>query len=770
MLSNPRLSIRRLISQRRPESRNGSHGDQTWNDGLGGYRQLEDKLTDKEGRNYKQPWLAKRRSNSTKRPQIIISSPVPHQSYQSHHDFYDTSRPLPPLPVSVPFPDDTPRSSASSLCSCEGHHSDNWGRRSPLCSVSSKGHLSEDSLQLSSATTYEGEDYPPPPPPPKPYALPSDYTSSPSKHHLMGALSVQTEDQAISSAEHHHEDLSLGFPENVRQLIHETNEAFRAVSSTLDEVKLIELSYRDSRRLATRDIPTVFRPTPPLKASTPTSPNSHIPRTQLGAITTQVASPLRATANTGVTRKKSKKSRKPRAMKAQRKAAASKPAAKSGGRRTLTENVTDLLNGNMFHKIEADELITPSQVEAYRLRKSILQAKQSTESLGNESSDTPIEPFHLDDLPFRIGSAGVRVSADTSADDTPRASLLSRPVVRRDFSVERKDDNLDNYALLDSSSEPRPTIQKTNTSPIPSLKPTQRVPPRRQKSALPSIPETSRTSRTSMADDELFLDDDSVGDSSFLDQEDSVADSNYIYLQSPPCTMNVPGFRHGPIRFLKSELVPDVKLGGEDGLDWTAFQMAILGGAGDWFSDSDDTIRRREEEEIDELGEWWDGWGLDLGRLVTEDDVEAPSPTSTTSGEAFSDLSYGEIETDNPYSPLHSWQEQQQQPKANPQQASQAGGLGGSSHRRVLSDHNAMAHLVRKEKTPDIVEEKQCVSSVSRDSFASLPQSPMLDMAVIHSADGNDVDVVPMGYNLGHDLGDFLKWEAEHAYAGDFYS
>jgi len=29
---------------------------------------------------------------------------------------------------------------------------------------------------------------------------------------------------------------------------------------------------------------------------------------------------------------------------------------------------------------------------------------------------------------------------------------------------------------------------------------------------------------------------------------------------------------------------------------------------------------------------------------------------------------------------------------------------------------------------------------------------------------------VPMGCNLTSDLGDFLRWEAEHAYAGNFYS
>ncbi|KAI0120409.1 hypothetical protein BJ170DRAFT_589145, partial [Xylariales sp. AK1849] len=46
----------------------------------------------------------------------------------------------------------------------------------------------------------------------------------------------------------------------------------------------------------------------------------------------------------------------------------------------------------------------------------------------------------------------------------------------------------------------------------------------------------------------------------------------------------------------------------------------------------------------------------------------------------------------------------------------------------------------------------------------SMPQSPMLDLQVIRS-DNGDVDYIPMGYNLSHDLGDFLNWEAEHVYS-----
>jgi hypothetical protein len=46
-------------------------------------------------------------------------------------------------------------------------------------------------------------------------------------------------------------------------------------------------------------------------------------------------------------------------------------------------------------------------------------------------------------------------------------------------------------------------------------------------------------------------------------------------------------------------------------------------------------------------------------------------------------------------------------------------------------------------------------------SMDSLPQSPMMDLVVSHDVEGNEY-MVPMGFNLSHDLGDFLTWHAEH--------
>ncbi|KAI1497081.1 hypothetical protein F5X99DRAFT_43057 [Biscogniauxia marginata] len=734
MLSKSNLSIRRLISQRRSRDEYDD-GGYFWNDEV-----VPRKITNRDGD--KDPWLAKRRLNGKKRPPapIIVRSPP---------SIVDLERPLPPLP------DETPRSSTGSVCSCcRGRHVDSscpyqltGAKRSPLCSASSKGDRSAESLQLSSATSYGPDDFPSRQASPKSYAWSPHHTkhraqSSGSTLGSTGALSLPPDNEARSSKEHLGRKGSFHeFTDNVRQLIQETDEAFKIVGSVLAEAKIPDISLNNPPRHSTFDLS-------PILASAPKTRTREIGPTSANY---SLQSPTR---NSSTPRVKRKRSKKTQSMKPYRKPGAAKLVAKGGSRWTLTENVSELLTGKIFHKIEADEMLTPSQLEAYKLRRmsqlqAQMQAQNSAENLENDTIETPTEPFHLQDLPSRIGSSGVGSSTETAAEDRPSTSS-SEEAIRREWEN-------DGFPPIEADSVPQQKIRKNNTFPATAPKTLQRQSPRRQKTALSIIPETA----TPVRDDKVFFSDnkrDDTKDSTKDSTKNNTEDLDYIYLQSPPCTLTVPGFRHGPIRLDKSDLMPDVKLGADDGLDWTAFQMAILGGAGDWFTDSDDTIRRREAEEAADIVGWWDSWSFHgTGALVTQEMVAAaaPSPTSTISGGDLSDVSYGEIESDNPYSAHHQWQHQR----------GEAGRfeLGG----RGVGAGEAAPPPFRK-WTPDS-EEKQVVQ-VDRESFISLPQSPMLDLKIIGGPDGDDMDVVPMGYNLGHDLGDFLKWEAEHAYAGDFYT
>ncbi|RYO98140.1 hypothetical protein DL764_007185 [Monosporascus ibericus] len=749
----PGSKIRRLMSHRRALS-GFEPGNQSDSDEGAGY---------KDRYRRKDSWYIARRKKQPPEPFGI----------GRHHSVHEIFGPIPPLPT------ETRRSSASSLCDCA--HNAHPGpqavalRRSCLCALPSKNDPSEESLQVSSATTFEDDGLS------HQHSPESGHTKSPSlvrcseevatpdsSSDLGETSSSQPEEKAGRSTEQLGPRVSLGeYSQTIRQLIQEADEAFRQVGSAIDEVKLVQYSHGDNtprtntfEEEASMTSSFTERPGPRTPDISPILKPPLRQKSQPRLVTPAPTAPARSSSKPK--RKKSKKGTKlPKPVKSLRKPVITKPVIKTAPRWTLTENVAELFTGRLFNKIEVDEMLTEAQLEEYKRRRmSQLKAQQMNDASKSdtESIDTPIEPFHLDDLPLRIGSAGVKLTAETPVEDKA-ASRFFDDAEPRGFSVERDRDEL---FLAPSPSdsvrtEAEPAVSR-EAHPVPPKKSLKGLMAgRKQSPGLPSIPETPLIS--------------SSGDEPFLarqpgSMQDSVADSDYVYFQSSPCTVTAPAFKHGPIRFAKSDLIPEPSLGGaDDGLDWTAFQMAILGGAGDWNSESDDTIRRRTTEEIEELVEWWESWGFgDVGGLVGEE-PEASSPTSTVSADEFSDISYNDIQEDNPYSAHHRWQTLRQQA------AAQGLGLPGPKP-SSLDQYQAPSSRIYAGAGPVpplAVADRQPRKWAHRESIASLPQSPMLDLRVIRS-DNDDVDVVPMGYNLGHDLGDFLRWEAEHVYVGGHYS
>ncbi|KAI8959671.1 hypothetical protein F5Y11DRAFT_296092 [Daldinia sp. FL1419] len=763
MLSRSGVSIRRLISPRRVQDE--------FEDGVS---VDTDRMDQRAGRKDSST-IPKRRTTYSKRrpPPPIISRE------QSIHDILD---PLPPLP---PY-DTPPRSRSSSLNSCERHNDfylsqsiDSKRSKSPLCSLSSKEDRSQESLQFSSVTSYGGDDFPPPPPPKSysesPDSLRRQAELSSSNLDYIEALSLRPENKAGTLQQHLRRQESFSsITDNIQQLIQEADEAFRAVGNALVEVQVTNNSTKALPSLPTPESSPVLRPSPlasqtrvesprPQAVGSPKTISSPKTVTSPKPAAAPVYSPRRnPSLNNGVKRKRSKKSKKAKSMKPSRKAAASKSAAKSGPIWNFSDNVTDLFSGKLFQKIEVDEMLTPDQLEEYRLRRmsimqseksaKLTQSEKSIESIDTESIDTPIEPFHLEDLSSRIGSSGVSLDVDTPTEDKPMSARF-KPVVWRDFSTEGHNEYTlaelpasTSMSVVQTDIGEEPVQNKNATFQTPPMRQAARFAARSQKASLPSIPETAAISTPT---NEMFTRQD------LRYSRDMVADSNYVFLQSSPCSMTSPIFRHGPIRLAKSDLIADVKIGADDGLDWTAFQMAISGGAGDWFSESDDIIRRREAEEAEEIAEWFGSWKFSGPGGLLDHPVETDSPMSMTSGEDCSEVSYTETEKEvNPYNQHYHWQtpDQKMIPEIH-QPDYDISGLELDTARMSMDDH-----IFGQPKEYG-----------SRESYASLPQSPMLDLRVIRSPNGDDVDVVPMGYNLGHDLGDFLKWEAEHAYAGDFY-
>ncbi|KAK8061550.1 hypothetical protein PG994_007916 [Apiospora phragmitis] len=708
--------IRRLLSQRQPRNTDGV-----------GYSEHNDTSPVKPSR--KESWFTSRRPQSRKRPPtpIIISRP------QSLHD---VRVPLPPLPTGTP----RSHSSSSSVCSCDQHGDFASPRaaglkRSALCSIASttittrdKDDWSDRSLRLSSATSYgsEGPSFLSPYKEPEraQRLVPHKTIGSGSSLGSMEALSSQSPEHKETSPfqEAGNKETSSDLSISLQRLVQETDEAFKAVGSALAESKTMYNSFNETPKLPPLDLEQDSRPVTPKTYKPILNRPSY-------SVYPKVAAPPMLERKSSVTKPKRKNSKRSKPMKPQRKAAAVKYVPKQYGTR-FSENVSGLFSGKRFKKIEPDEMLTPMQIEQYRLRRlSKLKTEISEDAtipVESESTDTPIGPFHMDDLPSRIGSSGFKLTTDTPVDDKPTMPDRPAPALPSDEK---------------SSKHAR--------FPAPPPKSHLRGMPRKQLPALPAIPELTVST---VGGDEVFID-------TSLTARDSEYDEDYVFLRSSPCTINIPLFKHGPIRLSKSDLIRDPKLGAEEGLDWTAFQMAILGGAGDWFSDSEDTIRQREAEELDELMDWWDEWHFENTGGLVKKEMESSSPTSTESDEEYSEFSYSDIERDNPYSPHHRWQRTVQKAAASGRSLElslppRAASHGFWDENEKLYNGGGIQRWTTDGGKPE------------RESLLSMPQSPMLDFAVVTS-DNGDVDFVPMGYNLGHDLGDFLKWEAEHVYSDD---
>lgn len=700
MLSRSGLSIRKLIPHRRLSDEDMSRAEPTKEDNLLVSWTNQDGAIGGDDRFYttSRPSGTSRRRKRVPGP-IIATSPLTHS---------DILRPLPPLPS------ETPRSSASSSCRCERHAECDcpllsWKRRSPRYSLSSSKGESEEPSLLSCVSSSGPVDTLTQHIPRSRFYLSNDPQS---KGDMALALSFEErrEEEAAGTKERPSEDTPFQkLSEDIQQFMQETEDAFKSIGSNFS---------------------TAHEPTPPTPPPKEKAQIKNPPAKAHPAFGSPPSNPPDGT--TPLQKPKMRRSRKSQQMKAIRpirKFAAPKKAARSGPRWTLSENVSGLLSGRLFRGVEADEMLTPDQIEAFKQQRiTKLQVDKMAEALEKELAHAPIEHFDIGDLPSRSGSADSNSDMDTEAlADERRAVSFSEDDMSRNLLGERQQNN------NTSSTPPRQQapLSRTQTFPPVTSRHT-RSSSRRLMTDLPSIPETQST-------------------------------SEYVYLRSSVHSSITPSIRHGAIRLSKSDLV---KLGGDDGLDWTAFQMAILGGAGDLFPERDDELRQLEEEDITNITNWFDSWHFEsTGKLVTSN-YEASSPTSTLSGDDMPDLSYSEIESDSAHSPQRRPQDGRR--KSRPPTGSQLD-YNFIKGRRQASPHSSTDGRASADGAwAKDSEQKKVV--VNGQSDNSLPPSPMLDLRVIRSDNGDDMDVVPMGYNLGHDLGDFLKWEAEHAYAGDFSS
>ena len=228
---------------------------------------------------------------------------------------------------------------------------------------------------------------------------------------------------------------------------------------------------------------------------------------------------------------------------------------------------------------------------------------------------------------------------------------------------------------------------------------------------------------------------------------------HYIILCSTRLTKTAPLFCHGPIKIEKPERAHEVfspvDAGLEDRLDWTAFQMAILGteaiGGGNWRRNWGTEV---DEREVDDIMDWWDSFGFKSYGHLERSSPPPPVPPPL--------IALPELPAHSP-NPLRKQRRRDKSRTARTIFGEIAGipmHYGRSITMSRSSSTTTCSSRVELNGTP--MEPAPGVKGRRSSTAESLPPSPMLDL----SADGEAK--VPMGYNLGHDLEDFLRWEMEH--------
>ncbi|CRK15392.1 hypothetical protein BN1708_011458 [Verticillium longisporum] len=708
MLSRSSFSIRRFLPQNRPDS-------------SGEADELEEHDEITQLKLYRHRQSAQPAMYQTK----LADSPLIHRSQSVHQ----VVRPLPALPIG------SSRLSSNSLYSFDNYTEPSVKGNSHDAKIcSSQGDF--DPLYTRSAPKRLSERRHLRITPPQSIS-PLKLAIEPAHHHLAvirdnDAAAEPTGTLKEAVVESQEEAKVDDWSETVQQLIKETDEAFQAVGAALAQVQLTPQAFISSTE------PDVSS-SPPL-SSAPGTPWRTPARLALKRQPSKcMAPPVVPARRASVSKPKRTKSKKSKT--------ARKPALSSERtpRWAFGESVTDMFKAPFFRKIEANEMLAPDRLQVARLSRDYqLRQTRSSETLFTEDSETPVEPFHLQDLPSRIGAAGVQTSvAPSGAVSQP---IPSEMPVRRDFSVARRTSRT--CAKMDAKAENQ-MMFKTLTFPHPPAKNTHRHSSRtaQQSRPLSTIPELLVTVPTPEKGDKMPAADVRVfhRGRTFA----PVHDEDFVFFTSTPCTLTVPGFRHGRIRFPKAEVVKGRKIAADDTLDWTAFQMAILGGAGDFFSDPSDFAPRTEADEIDELTDWFADFGFENHGLLISSRRHSEKTLSMTTAETISPTASTFTDSTDADLPI---------PVA-PEYPTGFWNAGHVDASKFLQDQG---HCNIRRWTMDGPQKRY--KKDSQGSIDSLRQSPELDVVYLGGAYGEG-DAVPMGFNLVHDLGEFLRWEAENSYA-----
>ncbi|KAL3422132.1 hypothetical protein PVAG01_06288 [Phlyctema vagabunda] len=507
--------------------------------------------------------------------------------------------------------------------------------------------------------------------------------------------------------------------DNVEQLIRETDAAFQAVGTALADAKVATQDWYDIGSASnTARATTITR-----KAS---KRQYHRPASPLKNHSTK------ATTFAGSKRKKS--TRKKTGILTRRNRAVPAPVAPPTTRHTLNDmtlNMAEVFNKRF--RTEVDEMLTPDRIQQMRAESKV----SSDSSRSSASEGTQDEPFHLEAVASRLDAA--RAILTPSPDPIfppPIPPVPDKSSLRQlnQFKNKKKEREAEIEELATMFAET--TFQSS---------PRHRSIPRKPTS-LETIPEAST----------LRLIPDGV------------------LLPSTNYTLTAPRYRHGPIRLSHPHQKRKASFADDENLDWTAFQMAIAGGIDEDNERRLERDRIAEQQLVDDICDWWDGFGFESpGQLVTEADEERRSKKRKQTRKQKK-IAYDWYERETKHHRHGPVYEVDASYEIAAQQRSSSSsitrekkywprGMGIEAGASTSTTTTGKA----KKRAPELNLKlrswrgHEAMGNSSGGGPDSLPPSPMLDL-VVPSPSRRDEDLVPMGYNLGHDLGDFLRWESQH--------
>lgn len=567
---------------------------------------------------------------------------------------------------------------------------------------------------------------------------------------------------------------------NVEQLIREKDEAFKAVGTALAEAKAATGWYdtklspvtrpfsisRGIMRQSRSPVPVSPHRSPITKSKTKPFPKSKI------VVTKGKPKPLRVKGG-------KKKSTLFNRTKSPRPQVQSSTMTSRWTLNDVTANMVDVFSGRRF-RMEADEMLTPTRIQKLKDQLQIAAAKNerriskestrsniSSQTDGDEDVESlsPTEPFHLEELSERIDAV--------NRAGTPPSILTT---------------NL-NISPIDTTDETTPTAQKVNMKeidiafpfpPTPQPQPDMifesfafpappPIPPRNPRRVsslgkglplLPTIPEISPLNLSPTPFLDFLLDHTPSSPSTPIH---TPTPPPYILLPSAKYSLLAPNFQHGDIRIERLKTGKEVELRADEkeSLDWVAFQMAISGNMDEYVgNERSDSEWELDEVEIDEILNWWESFGFSIGGFVDQEEEMRILGVDRVVGNGIVEVSppSGNEGQEPKSSPkeledlISTTSAEDSQEPAPPYQLTPSSPLPStpeSSNLTVPHNHIVTASEERRPSTA-----------------SSMPPSPMLDLGLLSPKDD---DVVPMGFNLGHDLEVFLSWETRNvrAFAGD---